>query len=70
MIDEVDGIAGFQDRGGVGALVKIIEESRWPIILTANDPWEPKFKKLRDLCDMIEFKKLSNTDIIRQLKRI
>jgi replication factor C large subunit len=70
LIDEVDGLAGFQDRGGVGALVKIIEESRWPIILTANDPWDPKFKKLRDLCDMVEFKKLSNTDIIRQLKRI
>ncbi|MFZ8855820.1 MAG: replication factor C large subunit [Candidatus Nanopusillus sp.] len=70
LVDEVDGLAGFQDRGGVGALIKIIEESRWPIILTANDPWDPKFKKLRDVCDMIEFKKLSNTDIIRQLRRI
>ena len=70
LIDEIDGLAGFQDRGGIGAMVNVIEKSKWPVILTANDPWDPKFRKLRDECELIEFKKLSTTDIFRQLKRI
>ncbi|MGC9133197.1 MAG: replication factor C large subunit [Nanopusillaceae archaeon] len=70
LIDEVDGMVGFQDKGGIGAIINIIEKSRWPIILTANDPWDLKFRKLRDICNMIEYKKLSVTDIYRQLKRI
>lgn len=36
LIDEVDGIAGRYDRGGVPAIVKLISESQYPIILTAN----------------------------------
>ena len=29
-LDEVDGIAGNEDRGGVSAIIKIVEESRVP----------------------------------------
>ncbi|MEM1895689.1 MAG: replication factor C large subunit [Nanopusillaceae archaeon] len=70
LIDEIDGLAGFYDRGGIGAIINIIEESKWPVILIANDPWDPKFKKLRDMCKLVEFKKLSMTDIFKALKRI
>ncbi|MEM1684563.1 MAG: replication factor C large subunit, partial [Nanopusillaceae archaeon] len=70
LIDEIDGLAGFYDKGGIGAIINIIEESKWPVILTANDPWDPKFKKLRDMCKLVEFKKLSTTDIFKALKRI
>ncbi|BFI73108.1 replication factor C large subunit [Nanoarchaeota archaeon] len=70
LVDEVDGISGFQDKGGITALINIIKKSKWPMILTANDPWDPKFRKLRDECELVEFKKLSTTDIFRQLKRI
>jgi replication factor C large subunit len=37
-LDEVDGIAGNEDRGGVGAIIKIVEESLVPVIMAANDP--------------------------------
>ena len=37
-LDEVDGIAGNEDRGGVNAIIKIVEESRVPVIMAANDP--------------------------------
>lgn len=70
LIDEVDGMAGRADKGGVGAIINIIEVSLWPVILTANDPWDPNLKKLRDMCEMIEFKKLTTTDIFKALKRI
>jgi len=70
LIDEVDGLAGRYDRGGVGAIVNIIESSVWPVILTANDPWDPNLRKLRDVCELVEFKKLSKSDIFKALKRI
>jgi len=70
LIDEVDGMAGREDKGGLGAIINIISYSKWPVILTANDPWDPKFKKLREVCDLVEFKKLSTIDIYKALKRI
>ncbi|RLJ01257.1 MAG: replication factor C large subunit, partial [Candidatus Aenigmatarchaeota archaeon] len=47
LVDEVDGIAGREDRGGVGALIKVIKESKFPIVLTANDPYDKKLAQLR-----------------------
>lgn len=35
-MDEVDGV-GAGDRGGIAALIKIIKESKSPIICICND---------------------------------
>ena len=66
-IDEIDGLAGREDVGGVGAIIKLIKESRFPIILTANDPWKSKLKILRNYCKLVEFKKVSVFDIEKRL---
>jgi replication factor C large subunit len=58
LIDEIDNISGRKDRGCIPAIVKAIEKSSFPVILTANDISESKFKSLRKLCLQIEFKKL------------
>src|SRR3989338_6710205 len=47
LVDEVEGIAGMSDRGGLQAIIKIIEETRYPIVLTAMDPFDNKFSSLR-----------------------
>jgi replication factor C large subunit len=47
LVDEVDGIAGREDRGGLAALQAVIGKSSFPIIITANDPWDTKFSSLR-----------------------
>jgi replication factor C large subunit len=70
LVDEVDGLSGKEDKGGVGALVKVAKESRWPIICTANDPWDQKLKKLREIAIMVEFKRLSPRHVYNVLKRI
>ena len=70
LIDEVDGIAGREDVGGVGAIIKIIKNSRFPIILTANDPYAPKLKRLIEYCELIEFKPLHVYDIEKRLTLI
>jgi replication factor C large subunit len=47
LLDEVDGLAGTDDRGGVSALLKVSKLSRWPIVTTANDPYSSKLRTLR-----------------------
>jgi replication factor C large subunit len=70
LIDEVDGIAGREDKGGVAELVKLVPEARNPIVFTANDAWDPKLKPIRDISEMIELKKLSVKDVEKKLFEI
>ena len=70
LIDEVDGIAGREDAGGIQAIVNLIKESKYPIVLTANDVYDPKLRVLREYCDLIELKPLSVFDIEKKLKEI
>ncbi len=70
LIDELDGIAGTEDRGGISALADLIKESTFPIILIANDPWEQKFNPLRTKSVLVEFPSLNITAIVPALQRI
>ncbi|MDP7180933.1 MAG: replication factor C large subunit [Candidatus Woesearchaeota archaeon] len=63
LIDEVDGIAGNADRGGVQALAKIIAATPHPIIMTANKAFDKKLKSLRSKSLMIEYKEIPTTNI-------
>jgi len=57
LIDEVDGISG-RDRGGVSEITSLIDESKYPMIITANDVWNKKLSPLRKKCEIIELKEL------------
>jgi len=70
LIDEVDGIAGKEDVGGIKAIIEIIKKSRHPVVLTANDPYDPKLKVLREYCELIPFSEISVWDIEKKLKEI
>lgn len=70
LIDEVDGVAGSEDRGGITALSKIIDSARYPIIMTANNPYDKKFSDLRKKSLMIEFHGLSYPSIHKVLEMI
>jgi len=70
LVDEVDGVSGSADRGGLSALSKLIDETKFPIILTANDPWNKKFSLLRKKSEMIEFRNLSYLSVLSVLKKI
>jgi replication factor C large subunit len=60
LLDEVDGIAGREDYGGVEAINRIIDYTRNPIVMTANDPWKDKLRPLRDKVLMVQFRPLKN----------
>lgn len=70
LLDEVDGISGTADRGAVDAILHLLETTRYPIVMTANNPWDQKLKPLRDASVMIAFKRLSERDVVTVLKKI
>ena len=70
LIDEIDGLTGREDRGGVSELIKIIKESNYPIVLTTNNIWDQNIRSLKEHCQIIEFKKISYWDMIKRLQYI
>ncbi|MBT0159616.1 replication factor C large subunit [Candidatus Bathyarchaeota archaeon A05DMB-2] len=69
-LDEVDGVAGKEDRGGIGAIVRIVEESRVPVIMAANDPDLEKIRPLKKVSVLIRFHQVRIPLIIETLRRI
>jgi replication factor C large subunit len=70
LLDEVDGLSGTSDRGGVGAILKVIESTVHPIVMTANDPNSPRLKELVKRCRIFRFEPISAEDMLKVLKRI
>ncbi len=77
LIDELEGIVGRKDYGGLNALSNLIKEANYPIIMTANFleshkdmPWDPKFNSLRRNSLLVKMKKLSYRAIFKILKNI
>jgi replication factor C large subunit len=65
LIDEVDGVSET-DYGGVSEIIRILEKTKYPIIMTANDIWNKKFSDLRKKCEMVQLKEL-NSKIIKDI---
>jgi replication factor C large subunit len=69
-LDEVDGIAGNEDRGGVSAIIKIIEQSLVPVVMAANDPDISKLRPLKKECLLVRFQQVRIPLIIALLQKI
>jgi replication factor C large subunit len=69
-LDEVDGVFGKEDRGGISAIIKIVEESQVPVIMAANDPDLQKLRPLKKVCELIRFQQVRIPLIIAMLRRI
>jgi replication factor C large subunit len=69
LMDEVDGVTGT-DRGGIPELVKVIDESQFPIIMTCNDAWQSKLSPVRAKSKVVELKMLTIPDIIKILQKV
>ena len=67
-MDEVDGIAGNEDRGGVSAILKLIEESRIPVIMAANNPDISKLRPLKKVSALVRFQQVRIPLIISMLQ--
>lgn len=70
LLDEMDGLHGAADRGGVRAIIGIVRKARCPIVFTANDPYDKRFSSLRKICQLIRFRKLTVKDVVSLLRKI
>src|SRR3989338_9112230 len=55
LVDEVDGLSGKSDRGGIQTMANMVDETNFPIIFTATDPWDNKLSSIRKRSEMISF---------------
>lgn len=69
LIDEIDGM-GRGDRGAVGAIVRLIKGSMFPVFLIANDPWKPKLSPLRSCCKFVKFSRVNSLSMAKRLREI
>lgn len=70
IMDEVDGIHGTNDRGGVKAIGEIIKNSKHPMILMANDFYSKRLQSIKPKCTVIKMKKVRSPSIRKALKEI
>ncbi|HIP91452.1 MAG TPA: replication factor C large subunit [Methanothermococcus okinawensis] len=70
VLDEIDGISGTMDKGGLREILNIIKTAKNPIIMTANDIYKPSLKPLRERCKVINLRPLPTNTILSVLKKI
>lgn len=68
-IDDVDAM-GSEDRGGVGAIAKLLKDSPFPVVLTAQDAWDRKIISLRSYCTQVPLKRPIAPSIAKLLSQI
>lgn len=57
IMDEVDGMAGNEDRGGIQELIGLIKHTKIPIICMCNDRNHPKIRSLVHYCFDLRFQR-------------
>ena len=70
ILDEVDGIHGTNDRGGVKAIGEIIKNSKHPLILIANDFYSKRLTSIKPKCNVIKMAKVRSPSIKKALREI
>uniref|UniRef100_A0A3Q1J726 Replication factor C subunit 1 n=1 Tax=Anabas testudineus TaxID=64144 RepID=A0A3Q1J726_ANATE len=57
IMDEVDGMAGNEDRGGIQEMINLIKSSKIPIIFMCNDRNHQKIRSLANYCFDLRFQR-------------
>ncbi len=69
LVDEVDGVTSTE-YGGLTELIALIEKTKFPIIITANDIWQNKFALLRKKCELVQLKDIPYREVVDFLIKI
>jgi replication factor C large subunit len=70
LLDEIEGLYGKEDFGGVKEIIIMIKETCHPLVLISNNPYDPKLRALRQYCLLVRFSKIPVFDIEKRLKQI
>lgn len=68
LIDDVDALSGREDRGGAGAIAKVLAGSQQPIVLTALDFYDRKLQSIRAHCQHLELRRVHQASIAKLLR--
>ena len=69
-MDEVDGMGGNEDKGGIKALIDIIKKTKLPIICICNDIQNQKIRNLLNYCYELKFAKPDKRFVVKRLSEI
>ncbi len=69
LVDEVDGM-GKGDRGGKKIINQVLKETRFPIILTANDAYASGMQSIRNKCKVVELGNVHTNSVAARLRDI
>lgn len=70
VMDEVDGMSGNDDRGGMQELIAFIKKTKIPIICMCNDRNHPKIRSLANYCFDLRFQRPRTEQICSALMSI
>jgi replication factor C large subunit len=70
ILDEVDGLHGNEDRGGIRTINQIVKTSQHPVIMMANDLYSKRITTLKTRCQLVKINKIHTNSILAMLKRI
>ncbi len=72
VLDEADNVFGREDKGGIAAIVSLIQNTRQPVILIANDYYEltRRSSSLKRLCRTIKFQPINRAAMKSLLRSI
>ncbi|NPA38737.1 MAG: replication factor C large subunit [Candidatus Nanohaloarchaeota archaeon] len=70
LFDEVDGIGGLEERGAIQEIARFIKQSKYPVVLTANDAYTNKLRPLLPYCELVKYNKVPAREIYLRLKYI
>ena len=70
IMDEIDGMTGNEDKGGIKALIDISKKTKVPIIFICNDIYSPKIKTLANYCYDIRYNRPEKRQIVFRLMEI
>lgn len=69
LVDEVDGM-GKADRGGKRVINRVLKETRFPIVLTANDAYASGMGSIRNKCKVVELGNVHTNSVAARLREI
>ena len=73
LLDEMEGVDGQRDRGGITAIADLIKTTMSPVVLVATtigENMEEKFRSLLDKAVLIEFQPIPSFVVVERLERI
>ncbi len=69
ILDEADNLHGTADRGGASAMLRLVRDTRQPVLLIANEYYDME-KPLRDAAKGIQFRSVRANTIAQALREI